>query len=426
MKFFKEGIDKVIGGGKRDVGIGLDIGGSKVVIIVGQIKENLIHIVGVGKSTNYGMRRGMVSDIEEVVSAISSAAEEAERMAGFPLTGTTIGICGPHIQAAETKGVIAVSRADGEIAPTDIQRAIDSVKTVALPPNQEILSIIPQSYTIDSQVDIQDPVGMSGIRLELNALIITASAMAVKNLSKCASQAGLDIREIIYTPVSNSQILINKRQKELGVGLLDVGAGSTSLAIFEEGRLIHTAVLPIGSLHLTNDIAIGLRTSIETAEKIKLKYATSDSKTVKDNDEIDLGKIDSSLNEKISRQYLTEIVEARLAEIFTMLRDELKKIGKDGMLPAGLILTGGGSQLHGLIDKAKDELRLPVQLGLPVIEVSGVVDKLDDPVYTTAIGLMMESLGNKESHNQLGKIGQIGNLGGLTSSLKNILKQFIP
>ena len=418
---------------KSDIGIGVDVGTGKAVVAVGQIKDNVINIVGLGKATNSGMRKGVVSDIEEVISAVSTAAEEAERMAGFPLASATLGIGGGQVQAVESKGVIAVSRADGEITDVDVNRAIDSTKNIPLPPNQEILEVIPQLYIVDGQTETNDPTGMSGIRLETKSLIISGPSVAIKNLVKCVNQAGLEVIDMVFTPLTTAEILLTKKQKELGTAMIDIGSGTTSLTVFEEGKLIHTAILPIGSLHLTNDIAIGLRIGIEAAEKVKLKYTSARSDDINENDQIDLSKLDPNNKEKVSRKYVSEIVEARLSEIFNLLRDELKKIGKDGMLPGGVVLTGGGSQLNNLTEMVKKDLRLPAQIGLPAIEVSGIVDKLDDPVYTAAIGIMMASLKEKREGKWSKGLTSWGNLDRLSDGwrrpigqVKNIFKHFLP
>ena len=255
-----------------------------------------------------------------------------------------------------------------------MERVIEAAKTVAMPPNQEILHIIPQYFTIDEQEEqVKDPIGMSGVRLEVSTQVIGGSVSAIRNLTKCIAQAGLNIDELVFTPLATAEILLSKKQKEVGVILLDIGAMSTQMAIFEEGNLIHAKVLPVGSNYITNDIAIGLRTTIEAAEKIKLKHATANIKKAKEKDQIKLSSFDPTSENKVSKKYIAEIVEARLTEIFSMVRDELKEIKKDGLLPAGVVLTGGGSKLAGLIDFTKEFLRLPAQIGNPIIEVSGIV-----------------------------------------------------
>lgn len=409
---------------KQNVILGLDIGTTKVAACVGSYQEGTIDIIGVGKSPNSGLRKGMVSDIEDTVSAISAVLEETERMAGIPLTSACIGIGGAHINCINSKGVIAVSRADGEISSADVERVIDAAKAVAMPTNREILHVIPKTFYIDGEGGIKDPIGMTGIRLEVEAHVIGGSTSAIKNLTKCANQAGLEINDIVFSPLAIAKTLLSKKQKEIGVLLIDFGAGTTSITVFEEGDILHCAVLPVGSMHITNDIAIGLRTSLEVAEKIKLKYASVLVDKIRDSEKIDLSNFDPQEEEKVSRKYVAQIIEARLSELFSMIKDELRKIGKDGMLPAGAVFTGGGSKLEGLIDFSKEYLRLPAQIGYPMLEISGMVDKLDDPIYTTSVGLMLWGLENDQNVSETK--WNLGKMNSVMDKAKQILKNFMP
>lgn len=412
---------------KQNVVLGLDIGTSKVAACVGQYNDGIIDIIGISKAVNSGVRRGMICDVEDTVSAISAVLEEAERMAGVPLTSAYVGIGGIHINAVSSKGVIAVSRADGEINEADVDRVIDAARAIALPPNREILHVMPKNFIVDGQTNIKDPIGMTGIRLESEALVIGASTAAIKNLTKCVSQADLDINDMVYSPLATAKSLLSKRQKEIGVILIDIGAGTTSIAVFEEGEIVHSSVLPVGSMHITNDIGIGLRTTIETAEKIKIKFGSANLEKIRDSEKIDLADFDPQEDQKVSRKYVGQIIEARLVEIFSMIKDELKKIGKDGMLPAGAILTGGGCKLEGLIDFTKEYLRLPAQIGYPLLEISGMVDKLDDPVYVTSVGLMLWGLENKnQPTNNKSSNWDLGRFDGMVDKAKGILKHFLP
>lgn len=411
---------------KQNVILGLDIGTNKVAACVGNIsaENNNIEIIGMAKAPNSGLRKGTITDIEETVSSLSSVLEETERMSGIPLNSAYIDISGNHIGTTISKGVIAVSRADGEITSSDVERVIEASRAVAIPPNREILHIIPKIFTVDGQSSIEDPVGMTGIRLEVEAIIITGTINAIKNLSKCVTQAGLDINEIIFSPLATCKALLSKKQKEMGVMLVDIGAGTTEIIIFEEGKLQHCAVLPVGSLHITNDIAIGLRTSLDVAEKVKLKYASALTKNIRETEKIDLSDFDPHEENKVAKKYVAEIVEARLTEIFSMIKNELKKIGKDGMLPAGIVFSGSGAKLDNLIDFTKDYLRLPAQIGYPLAEISGIVDKLDDPSYTTSVGLMLWGLeSNKQSTTSKLNLGKINSV---FDKAKQIFKQFIP
>lgn len=407
---------------KSHITVGLDIGTTKVAVCAGSIQEGVINIVGVGSSPNSGVRKGVVTDVEETVSAITSALEEAERMSGVPITDGFVGISNPHVTCTISKGVIAISRADGEITEMDVQRVIEAARAIALPPNYQIIDVIPKSFTIDGQRDIKDPVGMNGIRLEVEAHVIGASISATKTLTKCIEQSGLSVADLTFSPLASSYAILTKKQKEAGVALVDIGASTTSITIFEECDLLHACILNIGSLHITNDIAIGLRTSLDTAEKIKTKYGSATPNKIKDTEMVDLKDFDSSEEEKVSKKYIAEIIEARLCEIFSMVRAELKKVGKDGMLPAGVIFTGGGSKLQGLLESAKEELRLPAQIGYPHMEISGMIDKLDNPMYSTSVGLMLWGMNHSSDLNQ--SKFDIGKMGGVFDKVKGIFRQF--
>lgn len=366
----------------------LDIGSSKIRTVVGIMEEDkkLPHIIGVGVSPSTGMRKGAVIDVEETILNITTALEDAERMSGIPLHHIFVGIGGAHIEAFNSKGVIAVG--GNEISDDDVSRVIEAAQAVSMPPNRRILRIIPKSYAVDEQRGIKHPVGMTGIRLEVDAHIITGQSQTVGNIEKCIHQAGVDIDDMVPTVLATSEAVLTKRQKELGVVVIDIGAGSTSIAVFEEGNALHTSFLPVGGESVTNDVAIGLRTSIDTAEKIKIEYGTTIPGDVNERETIDLSLISKIDNQKVSKKHMAEIIQARYHEIFVMAKDELRAINRDGMLPAGAILTGAGVKMPGTIDLARDVLGLPVQIGFPN-EISGVVDKIDDPAYATALGLVI-------------------------------------
>lgn len=404
---------------KENIVVGLDVGTTKVAVTVGQVVEGLIKIVGFSKIPNAGMRRGTVVDIEDTVSAISLALEDAERMAGTNITSAFVSLGGSNITSTTSKGVVAVSRADGEITRSDIQRVIEAAKTVALPPNKEIIHCIPKNFAVDAQKGILDPTGMSGIRLEAETIVIGAATSAVSDLTKCLHQAGVNIDGLVFNGLASSRALLNKRQKEMGVLLVDLGGGTTSIAVFEEGELSHAAVIPVGSMHITNDIAIGLRTSLESAEKIKVNYGSAIPSTISEQEKINMNTIDPQDTQRIERRYLAEIIHARLMEILNLIREELKKIGKDGLLPAGVVLTGGGSKMEDLVELAKEELRLPVEIGLPVIEIDGLIDKMTDGVYSTSVGLILYGLENpiEAVHISGEKI---------VDKARSFLKQFLP
>ncbi len=413
---------------KEEYVLAVDIGSTKVIAIVGQIQEGITQVIGFGKSPNSGLRRGTVVDIEETVSAVSAAVEEAEKSAGIPLESCFCSIGGNQVISVDSKGVIAVSRADGEIQPVDIERVIDAAKSVALPPNYEILHINAKNFAVDGQTQIKDPTGMSGIRLEANAHVIGISTIALKNLTKSIIQSGLNINGIVFSALAASKAYVSKKQKEIGSILIDIGASNTSIAVFEEGSLIHSKVIPIGSNHITNDIAIGLKITLEAAEKIKINEVTLDSSKTNESMKVDLSKYDKNEKEKPNLVYVCEIAEARLNEIFNLIKQELSDIERDEMLPAGAILVGGGVKIDGIEMFTKKHLGLPAQKGKPYLEISGIVDKIDDPEYATAVGLMFWGLDETQTNvsNRHRIDVQIGNLGGAIDKLKDVFKNFIP
>jgi cell division protein FtsA len=407
--------------------VGLDIGTSAVRVVVGKLDEDsrTPNIIGIGETPSSGIRKGVVVDIEEAVSTISSALEKAERMTGIPVNHATVAIGGSHISAVESHGVIAVSRADGEITENDIIRVIDASQAISIPQNREIIHVIPKYFTVDGQAGIKDPLGMTGIRLEVDTVIVQASAPLIKNLTKAIEQAGLTVDDMVLAPLAASQSVLTKRQKELGVGLIDMGGGTTSLAVFEESQLLHTAIVPVGSGHITNDVAIGLRTSIETAEKVKCEYAHAQPRQVPRTEEIDLSAVDSSEEETVSKHHLAEIAEARLEEIFELINKELKTINRDGQLPAGVVLTGAGAKMPGILDLAKKSLRLPVQIGYPG-NVTTIIDKVQDPSYATAVGLVLWSSEYFAPSKGQFKLGKQILENDAVKKVKDLFKRFLP
>jgi len=375
---------------KEQIFVGLDIGSSAIRVVVGKQESELgtPSIIGVGEAPSAGIRRGVIVDIDEAVSAISEALEKAERMTGLTIDHAVVSVGGAQISSQESHGVVAVARADGEITENDVVRVVDASQAISIPANREILHVIPKNFTVDGQAGIKDPGGMSGIRLEVDTQIIQASVPFIKNLTKCIMQAGLEIDDLVLAPLSAAQAVLTKKQKELGVVLIDLGGGTTGFVVFEEGDLVTSSILPIGSMHITNDLAIGLRTSVDTAEKIKIQYGQAELKEVKKEFDIDLSKIDRQEEGKVPVKHVAEIIEARLEEIFDLVNKELKKINKDGQLPAGAVLTGGGAKLPGVVELAKKQLRLPVVAGLPG-QVTTVIDRVDDPAFATAVGLVL-------------------------------------
>ncbi|MFH0770673.1 MAG: cell division protein FtsA [Candidatus Peregrinibacteria bacterium] len=368
----------------------LDVGSAKirtvVAVVDGTQEHEVPNVIGVGLSPSLGMRKGHVIDVEELIHNIISSLEDAERMAGVPINHVFVGMSGSHIEAFDSRGVIAIS--GSEITVDDVGRVLEAAQAVSIPANRRILHIEPKSYAVDEQRGIKNPVGMTGIRLEVEAHIITGHVQHVKNIEKCVDQAGVDIDSIVPSTIAASEAVLTKRQKELGAVLIDIGAGSTSIAIFEEGTILHSVCLPIGGESVTNDIAIGLRTSIDTAEKIKIEFGSVLPEEIAEREMIDLSSVSKVDSQTVSKRYMAEIMQARYFEIFTLIKEELKRINRSGMLPAGALLTGAAVKAPGVLDLARDVLGLPVQMGFPV-DIGGVIEKVDDPAYATALGTLV-------------------------------------
>ncbi len=369
--------------------VGLDLGSTTVRVVVATPTEtNQLQVLGVGEHAADGISKGAITSIEDAISSISGALEQAERMTGVPVTHAFVGINGTHISSQEVHGVVAVAKADGEIREEDVERVIEAAQTTVSPSNVEILHVIPRTFTVDNQKGIKDPIGMSGIRLEADAQVIQGLTAQVKNLTKCVYRTGVEIDDLVLGVLAASEAVLTKRQKEIGVALLNLGASTSSLIVFEEGDVLHTAIIPVGAGHITNDIAIGLRTSIDVAEKVKLDFGTALPEEVGKRDEINLADIDPKETGVVSRKHVAEIIEARVVELCSMVDKELQKVDRSGLLPSGVMLIGGGAKLPGLVDVAKREFRLPAAVGNPQ-NIITAIDKVHEPEYATAVGLAM-------------------------------------
>lgn len=410
---------------KEKIIVGLDIGTCNIRAAVAMAKENVApQILGVGKVASLGLRKGVVVDIEETVKGIKEALRLAERISGYEIDRVFVSVGGSHISCKMSKGVIAVSRADGEISQEDKERAINAASAISLQSNREILHVLPRRFTVDNQDSIKDPVGMSGVRLEIDALIVEGSTPFVKNLIKCVRDSGIDEAGLLLSPLADSRAVLTKRQKELGVLLLDLGGGTTGLSVFEEGDILHCQILPVGSMHITNDIAIGLRTSIETAEKLKLEYGSALPETVSKKEMIDLTRVGEAEGQA-SRLQIAEIIEARVCELLDLVNKELKKIDRAGLLPAGVVLVGGGAKLSGLVELVKEKLKLPVQIGFPQ-GMEGVVDQVDDPGFATVCGLIFSALNDEVKSNNRNPFEKLPDFAPTVERIKKWVKGFIP
>ncbi len=406
---------------------GLDIGSSTIRVVVGQKSRNddKLKIIGAAQAPAHGISKGVVVSVEDAVSSISSALEKAERMIGQPIDHAWVGISGSHIVAQESKGVVAVSKTDGEIRAEDVERAIEAARALATPPNYEILHVIPKSFTVDSQTGIKDPIGMTGIRLEAHVQIIQGLSSQIKNLTKCVYRTGIDIDDLVLSILACSESVLTARQKELGVAVINLGGATASVAVFEENDVLHSAVLPVGSEYITSDIAIGLRVSIDTAEKIKIRQGSCLPQEFKKQDEVKYSDIGASEEGSFSKKEVAEIIEARVEEILEKVDKEFRKIGKSSMLPAGVILTGSGVKLDGIVDVAKKTLRLPASLGYPQ-ELVTSIDKIGDLSYTTAVGLVLWGSEMQRKGRSLRLPSNFKSVDKAVSQIKKLFKSFLP
>lgn len=374
---------------RENIIVGLDIGTTKISCIIAELdSERNVKIVGVGTSRSEGLRRGVVVNLEKTVVSIGRAIEEAELMAGVEVRNVYAGIAGDHIRSINSHGVIAVSRGGVEITRADIGRVIDAAKAVAIPMDREILHILPQEFTVDDQKGIKDPSGMAGIRLEVDVHIVTGAVSSAQNLVKAIQQAGYQVRDLVLEPLASSHGVLTDDERELGVALLDIGGGTTDIALFHEGSIRHTAVIGLGGNSVTNDIAIGLRTPARDAERIKERYGAAMASMVDPDEEIVVPHMAGQGERRVSRELLASIIQPRMEEILSLARADIKKTGWHDKVPSGFVLTGGAAALPGTVELAEQILAMPVRIGRP-LGVTGLVDSVDEPRFATGVGLVI-------------------------------------
>ncbi len=370
--------------------VGIDIGTKKVTAVIGEItEERKVEVIGIGTADSKGLRKGVVVNLDITSAAIKKAQEEAELMAGVTIHSAFIGISGAHIKSFNSRGVIAVSGKNREITRDDIRRVIEQSKAVSIPPDREIIHVIPQEFVVDEQDGIREPLGMNGIKLEVNVHIVTGAITLVQNLRTCVERAGINIEEIVLNQIATSAAVLTHDEKELGVGLIDIGAGTTEVAIFERGSLWYTSIIPLGGDNVTNDIAVGLRTPIPDAEKIKRKFGCVISPTSDEQETIEVPSVGKGRKPRVlSRQLLADIIEPRAEEIFRLVDSDIKRMGFEKSLNSGIVLTGGTALLEGLEEAAEEIFDVPVRRGDPT-GVGGLVDRVNTPDYSTAVGLLL-------------------------------------
>lgn len=427
---------------KDQVIVGIDIGSSKIATIIAQlVRDSPPNVMGVSQVPSRGIRKSQVVDIEEAVLAISESLEAAERMAGYSVNRALVLISGVHIECQNSKGVVAVATSGSEITSDDVTRVIEAARAISLPSSKEIIHVIPRHFIVDGQTGVRDPVGMTGVRLEVDTHIITGAATSLRNIAKCVQEVGVDVEGLIFSGLAAAQSVLTETEKELGVVLVDMGAGTTTISVFVEGALSHSAVLPVGARNITNDLAIGLRVSLETAEKIKLALSVP-SKTVvrpegqeeeqqtkeeKDEDVLNLAELGVGDEvKKASKKTLVEgIAKPRIKEIINMVKMEIVRSGFGGLTPAGVVLTGGGAQTLGIVEIAKHELAMPVRAGSPQ-GATGLIDEISTPQFAATLGLILYGAQlTEEGQARLPLVGRV-EIKGLVGKGVDWIKSLLP
>ncbi|MFN2308155.1 MAG: cell division protein FtsA [Gammaproteobacteria bacterium] len=389
---------------EKNMIVGLDIGTSKVVAIVGEVTaEGGVEIIGIGSHPSRGMKKGVVVNIESTVHSIQRAIEEAELMAGCQIHSVYAGIAGSHIRSLNSHGIVAIR--DKEVTAGDVERVIDAARAVAIPADQKILHILPQEYIIDKQEGIREPVGMSGVRLEAKVHLVTGAVSAAQNIIKCVRRCGLEVDDIILEQLASSYSVLTEDEKELGVCLVDIGGGTTDIAVFTEGSIRHTAVIPIAGDQVTNDIAVALRTPTQHAEEIKIKYACALAQLASADETIEVPSVGDRPPRRLARHTLAEVVEPRYEELLSLVQSELRRSGFEDLAAAGIVLTGGSSKMEGLIDLAEEVFHMPVRLGSPQY-VAGLVDVVRNPIYATGVGLLLFGNQNRSQRTMEAQFGR--------------------
>ncbi len=379
----------------RELIVGLDIGTSKVVAIVGAVDESgQVEIAGLGSHPSRGLKKGVVVNIESTVQSIQRAVEEAELMAGCQIHSVYTGIAGSHIRSLNSHGIVAIR--DKEVTISDVERVLDAARAVAIPADQRILHVLPQEFVIDNQDGIREPIGMSGVRLEAKVHMVTGSVSAAQNIIKCVRRCNLEVDDIILEQLASSYAVLTEDEKELGVCLVDIGGGTTDIAVFTDGAIRHTAVIPIAGDQVTNDIAVALRTPSQHAEDIKIKYACALTQLASPEETIEVPSVGDRPPRRLARQTLAEVVEPRYEELFILVQAELRRSGLEDLIAAGIVLTGGSSKMEGVVELAEEVFHMPVRLGMPQ-EVKGLSDVVHNPIYSTGVGLLLYGLKHQQT-----------------------------
>lgn len=399
--------------------VGLDIGTTKVCAVVAGTDENgRINILGVGRSASDGMMRGVVTHIEKTISSIRAAVEKAEAQSGVSINSVIVGIAGDHIQSIQSRGVVAITGPDHEVTQADIDRLIEDTKRVALPSDRKIIHVIPQEFIIDGQDGVYDPLGMSGVRMEANVHIITGLVSAAQNIYKCVQRVGLDVSDMVLEPLASSYAVLDDEEKEIGIALLDVGGGTTDLAVFEERTIRHTAVIGIAGKKVTDDIRKGLGILSDQAERLKREHGFAYEPAIVDNEPIVLPGVGGRAPLEIDKSLLARIIQPRMEEIFEIAALEIKRSGYSKHLSGGVVLTGGGALTKGAAELASDVLGMPVKIGIPTGFSGGLVREIENPAYATAVGLVIHGMRNKDRATIKGEPKKVRTLKGVARKMK--------
>jgi len=388
---------------EKDLIVGLDIGTSKVVAIVCEItEEDSVEVVGIGSHPSRGLKKGVVVNIESTVQSIQRAVEEAELMAGCEIHSVYTGIAGSHIRSLNSTGIVAIR--DEEVTAGDVDRVIDAARAVAIPADQRILHVLPQEFIIDNQEGIMEPVGISGVRLEAKVHLVTGAVSAAQNITKCVKRCGLEVDDIILEQLASSYSVLTEDEKALGVCLVDIGGGTTDIAVFTDGSIRHTAVIPIAGDQVTNDIAVALRTPTQHAEEIKVKYGCALAQLANPDESIEVPGVGERKPRRLARQTLAEVVEPRYEELFVLIQAELRRSGFEDLIASGVVMTGGSSKMEGVIELAEEVFHMPVRLGAPQ-NISGLADVVRNPIHATGVGLLLYGFQQRDVKKPLQKTG---------------------
>ena len=400
--------------------VGLDVGTYKIGVIVAESSDDGAEIIGIGTAASHGLRKGVVVNIDATVDAIRKAVEEAELMAGCEIRTVVAGSAGSHIKGFNSHGIVAVK--NREVAPGDVERVIDAARAVALPMDREVLHVLPQEFIVDDQDGIKEPIGMAGVRLEARVHIVTGAISSGQNLIKCCNRAGLHVRDVLAGPLAATEAVLTPEERELGVALVDLGGGTTDVVVVHAGAIRHTAVLPVGGAHVTNDLAAALRTPFAEAERLKQRHGCAHAQSAPADQSIEVPGIGGRASHQLSRRKLADVIEPRAEEMLTLVRQEIKRAGCEQLLTSGIVLTGGGAVLDHMTVLAERVFRLPVRLGVP-LDLHGLVDVVASPMYSSAVGLVLHGL--KQQHpGRVRQAGVLGQLGAVRERMIGWLREF--